>query len=63
MPAWTPEKQRQQAIVRRLRLVGAGPAAYFTDACHLMDGGLEPVPRAIWSATCCARCRAPSWRC
>lgn len=41
MPAWTPEKQRQQAIVRRLRLVGAGPAAYFTDACHLMDGGLE----------------------
>jgi hypothetical protein len=41
MSGWNPEEQRQQAIVRRLELVGDGPVAYFTDACHLMQGELE----------------------
>jgi hypothetical protein len=41
MPAWTPKDSRQQQTLRRLRLVGEGPAAYFIDACRLMGEDLE----------------------
>lgn len=33
-----PTDPRQAEIVRLLRLIGGAPAAYFTDACRLMDG-------------------------
>ncbi len=41
MSEWQPKEQRQRAIVRRLGLVGEGPAVQFTDACRLMDGGVD----------------------
>jgi hypothetical protein len=36
-----PQQQRRRATIRRLALVGKGPAAQFSDACRLMDADAE----------------------
>jgi hypothetical protein len=41
MSGWRPEERRQRVIVRRLGLIGEGPAAHFTDACRLMEGDMR----------------------
>jgi hypothetical protein len=38
MPLRTPTDSRQREIMRLLGLIGGEPAAYFADACRLMDG-------------------------